>query len=171
MFLPFTCFPAYRSVMTISGLATTLSVLLFFQDRKSSVVVMVKCSRPTLTHFPDVTTTPHPRFNHLHLHLSLNNEGRWGTTDDFKTSFLHCLISTALWDLANSRPVHSLRSFHLFLFASSVPHFTVPCKMVLARPNDGKHIHISSFCVTLRWSGGLRVVRLLAESWRRPPRW
>ena len=42
-------------------------------------------------------------------HLSLNREGRWGTTDDFATSFLHfSLFSTALWNLAISRPVHSL---------------------------------------------------------------
>ena len=42
-------------------------------------------------------------------HLSLNREGRWGTTDDFATSFLNfSLFSTALWDLVNSRPVHSL---------------------------------------------------------------
>ena len=26
---------------------------------------------------------------HLHLHLSLSREGRWGTTDDFTISFLH----------------------------------------------------------------------------------
>ena len=25
----------------------------------------------------------------LHLYLSLNREGRWGTTDDFTTSFLN----------------------------------------------------------------------------------
>ena len=32
-------------------------------------------------------------------HQSLNHEGRWGTTDDFVTSFLHfSLFSTALWD-------------------------------------------------------------------------
>ena len=36
-------------------------------------------------------------------HLSLNREGRWGTTDDFTTSFLYFpLLTTALWDLANS---------------------------------------------------------------------
>ena len=46
---------------------------------------------------------------HSHHHLFLNREGRWGTTDDFTTSFLHFpLFFTALWDLANSRPVHSL---------------------------------------------------------------
>ena len=39
-------------------------------------------------------------------HLSLNRDGRWGTTIDFTTSFLHfTLFSTALWDLANSKPV------------------------------------------------------------------
>ena len=56
-------------------------------------------------------------------HLSFNREGRWGTTDDFATSFLHSsLFSTALWDLANSRPVHSLMlSVRLF----RVSHFSV----------------------------------------------
>ena len=43
-----------------------------------------------------------------HHHLSLNREGRLDTTNDFATSFLHFLLfSTALWDSANSRPVHS----------------------------------------------------------------
>ena len=42
---------------------------------------------------------------HHHHHQSINREGRWGTTDDFATSFLHfSLFSTALWDLPNSRP-------------------------------------------------------------------
>ena len=51
------------------------------------------------------------------FHLSLDRKGRLGTTDDFATSFLHfSLFSTALWDLANSSPVHSLMlSSHLFL--------------------------------------------------------
>ena len=73
-----------------------------------------------------------------HHHQSLNREGRWGTTDDFATSFLHfSLYSTALRDLPNSRPVHSLMlSSHLFLCPSCLlPPFTVPCKMVLARPD------------------------------------
>ena len=40
-----------------------------------------------------------------HHHLSLNLEGRFGTTNDFTTSFLHfCLFFTALWDLPNSSP-------------------------------------------------------------------
>ena len=109
---------------------------------------------------------------HHHHHLSLNHEGRWGTTDDFATCFLHFfLYSTALWDLANTRPVHSLMlSSHLFFclpvffppFCSPLPSgtrrtpfldvvfpllfcfclpcllppLTVPCKMVLARPDE-----------------------------------
>ena len=52
-------------------------------------------------------------YHHHRHHQSLNREGRWGTTDDFATSFLHfSLFSTALWDLPNSRPVHSLTSSH-----------------------------------------------------------
>ena len=48
------------------------------------------------------------------------------------------MFSTALWDLPNSRPVHSLMlSSHLFLCLSCLlPPFTVPCKMVLARPGE-----------------------------------
>ena len=77
--------------------------------------------------------------NASHHHQSLNSEGRWGTTDDFATNFLHfSLFSTALWDLPNSRPVHSLMlSSHLFLCPPCLlPPFTVPCKMVLARPDE-----------------------------------
>ena len=61
------------------------------------------------------------------------------TTEDFATSFLHfSLFSTALWDLPNSRPVHSLMlSSHLFLcLPCLLPPFIVPCKMVLARPDE-----------------------------------
>ena len=69
--------------------------------------------------------------SHYHHCLSLNCEGYWGTTDDY-------LFSTALWDLANSRPIHSLMfSSHLFLcLPCLLPPFTVPCKVVLARPDE-----------------------------------
>ena len=70
--------------------------------------------------------------------LSFHREGRWGTTDDFTTNFLHLsLFSTALSDLANSRPVHSLMlSSHLLICLSCLlSPFTLPCKMVLTRPD------------------------------------
>ena len=56
--------------------------------------------------------------SHCFLHLSLNSKGHWGTTEDLTTSFLHSSpFLTALRDLANSRPVHSLMmSYHLFCF-------------------------------------------------------
>ena len=79
--------------------------------------------------------------HHHHHHQSLNREGRWGTTDDFATSFLQfSLVSSALWDLPDSRPVHSLMlSSHLFLcLPCLLPPFTVPCKMVLPRPDEQK---------------------------------
>ena len=61
---------------------------------------------------------------HHHHHLSLNREGRWRTTDDFTTSFLHfSLFSIALLDLANTRPVHSL-------MLSSYLFFCLPCLLV-----------------------------------------
>ena len=48
------------------------------------------------------------------------------------------LFSTALCDLTNSRPVHSLMlSSHLFLcLPCLLTPFIVPCKMVLARPDE-----------------------------------
>ena len=94
-------------------------------------------------------------------HLSLNLEGRWGTTDDFTTSFLHfSLFSTAFWDLANSRPVHSLMSSHLFFcLPCLLPPFTVPCKMVLARPNERQ---------TLLYHCSLRLSTIVRRSWCGP---
>ena len=76
---------------------------------------------------------------HHRRRLSLNREGRLGTADNFTTSFLRfSLFSTALWDLVNSRPLHSLMwSSHLFLcLPCPLPPATVPCKMVLARPDE-----------------------------------
>ena len=74
----------------------------------------------------------------LNLHLSLNLEGRLNTTYDFTTSFLHfSLFLTALSDMANSKPFHSLMlSSHLLLCLPCLLHFTVPCKMVLARSDE-----------------------------------
>ena len=77
--------------------------------------------------------------HHHHHHQSPNREGRWSTKDNFATSFLNfSLFSTALWDLVNSRHVHSLMlSSHFFLcLPRLLPPFTVLCKMVLARPDE-----------------------------------
>ena len=127
-----------------------------------------------------VCALKHQFLHYYHHHQSLKHEGRWGTTDDFATSFLHfSLFSTALWDLPNSRPVHSLiLSSHLFLcLPCLLPPFTVPCKMVLARPDDGfgqtwwtGHMTIPLQFASLRSSGGLRVVQLPAGSWHGLPR-
>ena len=71
--------------------------------------------------------------------ISLNRWSRWGITDDFTTTFLHSsLFSIALWDLVNSRPVHSLMlsSYLFFCLPCLLPPFTVPCKMVLARHDE-----------------------------------
>ena len=131
----------------------------------SGVVKLVQNLDPSEVSSPD---------GFSHYHLSLNREGCWGTTDDFATSFLHfSLFPTALRDLANSRPVHSLMlSSHPFLcLPCLLPLFSVPCKMVLARPDEGRHVHTTAVCVSLRRSGGLPLVRLPAGSWHGHPRW
>ena len=85
-------------------------------------------------------TNHHHHHHHQHHHQSFHRQGRWGTTDDFATSFLHffSLFSTTFRDLPNSRPVHSLMlSSHLFPYLPCLlSPFTVPRKMVLARPDE-----------------------------------
>ena len=102
----------------------------------------------------------------LSFRLSLKREGRLGTTDDFANSFLHfSMFSTALLDLPNSRPVHSLMlSSHLFLcLCCLLPPFTVPCKWFWPDLMNGVHDHTTAVCISLQWSG-LRVLRLPAGS-------
>ena len=102
--------------------------------------------------------------------ISSHHEGRLGTAVDFATSFLHFLVfSTALWDLAISRPVHSLMLYsHLFLcLPCLLPPFTVPCKMVLARPDEERHDHHCSlrlFTVVRRSSCGPTACWILART-------
>ena len=69
-------------------------------------------------------------------------------------------FSIALWDLPDSRPVHSLMlSSHLFLcLPCLLPPFTVPCKMVLARPDEREtwpyHCSLRLFTMVRRSSCG-----------------
>ena len=73
-------------------------------------------------------------------------------------------FSPALWDLANSRPVHSLMlSSQLFLcLPCLLPPFTVPCKMVLAR----YHSSLCLFKIVRRSSCGPIACWILAQtSW------
>ena len=62
------------------------------------------------------------------------------------------LFATALWDLANSRPVHSLMlSSHLYLCLycllslslSPPPPFTIPCEMIFARRDERRDMTMS----------------------------
>ena len=67
--------------------------------------------------------------------------------------------SIFLWDWVNSRPVkyRKLSSHLFFCLPRLLFSFTVPCKMVLARPGERE---ACPYHFSLRWSGGLRVVRL-----------
>ena len=131
----------------------------------SSTVTSIK----TLPHLPQRYLLSHTLnkallwilSNHHHHHQSLNREGRCGTTDDFATSLLHfSLFSTSLWDLPNSRPVHFLMlSSNLFLCPPCLlPPFTVPCKIVLARPDEREtwqyHCSLRLFTMVRRSSCG-----------------
>ena len=114
----------------------------------------------------------HHHHHYHHHHLPLNREGRSGTTDHFATSFLHFffLLFTVLWDLANSNPVYSLMlSSHLFLCLSCLlPPFTVPCKMVFARPGERNtwpyHCSLCLLTMVRRFSCGPIAYWILART-------
>ena len=75
-------------------------------------------------------------------------------------SSIFSLLSTALGDLANSRPVHSLMlpSHLFFCLPCLLPAFTVSCKMVVARPDEGEtclyHCSLRLFTMARRPSFG-----------------
>ena len=72
------------------------------------------------------------------LFYPITLEGRRGTTDEFTTiPFNLGLFSAALVELAKSIPVHSLiLSSHLFFCLPLFFPFTVPCRVVFAKPVD-----------------------------------
>ena len=77
--------------------------------------------------------------SHLHLHLSRSLAGRWGTTVDSTTNFLHSSRFSALRSMVfHSRPVHSLMlSSHSFLcLPLRLCLCAAPCRVVLASPDD-----------------------------------
>ena len=79
------------------------------------------------------------RWSPASLFYPITLEGRRGTTDEVATiSFCLVLFSAALVELAKSIPVHSLiLSTHLcFCLPLFLFPFTVPCRIVFAKPED-----------------------------------
>ena len=73
------------------------------------------------------------------LFYPITLEGRRGTTDEFATIPFHLdLFSAALVELAKSIPVHSLilSSHRFFCLPLFLFPFTVPCRIVFAKPED-----------------------------------
>ena len=56
--------------------------------------------------------------------------------------------------------------------SSIFPVLHCPLRLANSRPDliNGRHDHTTAVCLSLRWPGGLRVVRLPAGSWHRLPR-
>ena len=73
-----------------------------------------------------------------YLFYLITLEGRRDTTDELATIPFHLvLFSAAKVGLAKSIPVHSLiLSSHLFFCLPLFFPFTVPCRIVFARPED-----------------------------------
>ena len=74
----------------------------------------------------------------IEVDLVIKGDGHRGTTDEFATiPFRLVLFSAALVELTNSISVHSLIFFsHLFLCMPLLFPYTVPCRIVFAKPED-----------------------------------
>ena len=89
----------------------------------------------------------------------------WGTTNDFTTSFLHPLPSGTFGEL-QACPLPDVVFPPLLLSAlSSSPFHCALQNVFWPDLMNGRHDHTTAVCVSLRWSGGLRVVQLPAGSW------
>ena len=104
----------------------------------------------------------------LHLHLSRSVVDRWGATDDLATSSLHSSrLSAFLMAAPSVMPVHSgMLSSHLFFcLPRLLPPCTVPCRIVLASPEDlvmcPYHFSLRRFIVVNRSSWGPMAYRVL----------
>ena len=107
-----------------------------------------------------------------HHRQSLNREGRWGTTDNFATTFLRFTLFSTASDCLTclSIPCCCLPT------SSSVCLVFFPLSLCLVRwfgadLRNGRYDHTTAVCVSLRSSGGLRVVQMPAGSLHGPPRW
>ena len=105
-------------------------------------------------------------------YLSCSLADHWGTTVDFTTSFLHSSRISAFRSMIfHSRPVHFLMSSHRFLcLPLRLPPWTVPCRIVLASPDDRVtcpyHLSLRLFTEVRRSSYGLMAFPILAfTSW------
>ena len=107
-------------------------------------------------------------YHHHHQHQSLNRKGRLGTTDDISQPVSSILLCSPLPSGAWPTPGLSI-PWCCLPTSSSVCLVFFPLSTCLARwcwPDlmNGRQVHTTAVCVSLRSSGGLRVVRLPAGS-------
>ena len=176
---------AYRFILPVKGNDTKrVCVLLFCVSGKHLLLtycayvlnLIIQTQLRILTHFIFLS-----RFRSLSSHLIYPLTARVVGAPQMISQPVSSIFFPVLHchHLANSRPVHSpmLSSHHFLCLPCLLPLFIVPCKMVLARPVDRtdlmnvRHDHTTAVCVSLPWSGGLRVVRLPAGSWHGLLRW
>ena len=108
------------------------------------------------------------------LFYPITLEGRRGTTDEFATTPFHLdLFSAALVELAKSIPVHSLiLSSHLFFcLPLFLFPFTVPCRIVFAKPEDLETCQTILAFVSWPGSGVRHILQWLLGSFCEPPHW
>ena len=110
----------------------------------------------------------------ISYYLTRSLADRWGTTADFITSFLHSSRFSAFRSMIlHSRPVNYLMlSSHRFLcLPLHLSPWTVPCRIVLASPDNHAKYPTSSVCIFSLMSGGLHTSRWHFQFWHSLPHW
>ena len=107
-------------------------------------------------------------------YVSPNRQGPWGTPDDFTNSFyifsvLHC--SLGLGELQAWPLPDVLFPPLFFCLPCLLPPFTMHAGWFWPELMNGRLVHTTLVYISLRWPGGLRMVRLPARSWLRLPHW
>ena len=142
----------------------TLMTLTYYNVMRSihdSAVLGVRIRTVVHVYAPSSSRIPQPR----------GSLGAPQVTSQLVSSIF--LFATALWDLVNSRPVHSLilSSQLFFSVPCLLPPFTVPRKIPLARPDEREicpyHFSLRLFTMVRMYSCG----PIACGSWHRLSRW
>ena len=133
--------------------------------------------RAALGSWPSTWKRRHPKvyLQNLRLHLHLSIATAIGapqmTSQPVSSILLRSPLPSGTW----RTPGLSISWYYLPTSSSACPVFFPPflCLARLFWPDlmNGRHVHATFVCISLRWSGGLRVVRLPAGSWHGLPRW
>ena len=83
-------------------------------------------------------------------------QGRWGTTDDFTTSFLHFSVLHCPLGLGELQACPFPDVVFLLVCLVFFPLSLCLVRWIWPDLMNDRHVHTTAVCVSLQWSGGLQ---------------